>query len=90
MDKNIEERMCLKICIANGISCAESPKILQMAYGKSSLSKTRTYESYSAFESGQDVVEDLPGSGRPSTSLTEVNSARTEVGSGKCVRKMFR
>ena len=41
MDKNIEQRICLKFCIANGISCAESLKMLQKAYGQSPLSKTR-------------------------------------------------
>ena len=44
MDKNIDQRICLKFCIAKGISCAESLKILQKAYGESTLSKTRAYE----------------------------------------------
>ena len=58
MDKNIEQRICLKFCIANGILCAESLKILQMAYGESTLSETRAYEWYSAFKSGRDVEGD--------------------------------
>ena len=73
MDKNIEQRICLKFCISNGISYAESLKMLQKAYGESTLSKTHAYEWYSAFKSGRDVVEDFPRSGRPSTSSTEVN-----------------
>ena len=44
MDKNIEQRTCLKICILNEISCAESLKMLQKAYGESTLPKTRAYE----------------------------------------------
>ncbi|KYN22420.1 hypothetical protein ALC57_05182 [Trachymyrmex cornetzi] len=40
MDKKIEQRICLKFGIANGISCAESLKMLQKAYGESTLSKT--------------------------------------------------
>ncbi|XP_018357096.1 PREDICTED: putative uncharacterized protein FLJ37770 [Trachymyrmex septentrionalis] len=47
--------------------------MLQKAYGESTLSKTRAYEWYSALKSGRDVVKDLPRSGRPSTSSTEVN-----------------
>ena len=39
MDKNIEQRICLKFCIAYGISCAESLKMLEKAYGESTLSK---------------------------------------------------
>ena len=78
MDKNIEQRICLKFCIANGISYVESLKMLQKAYGELTLSKTRAYEWYSAFKSGRDVVEDLPCSGQPSTSLTEVNIAKVK------------
>ena len=44
MDKNIEQRICLKFCTANGISCAKSLKMLQKAYSKSTLLKTRAYE----------------------------------------------
>ena len=74
-DKNIEQWICLKFCIENEISCAESLKMLQKAYGKSTLWNTRAYEWYSAFKSGRDM-EDLPRSGRPSTSSTEVNIAK--------------
>ena len=73
IDKNIEERICLKFYIANGISYAESLEKLQKDYGESTLSKIRAYEWYSAFKSGRDVLEDLPRSARPSTSSTEVN-----------------
>ena len=45
--------------------------MLQKAYRESTLSKTRAYEWYIAFKSGRDVVEDLPRSGRPSTSSTK-------------------
>ena len=78
MDKNIEQRICLKFCISNGISYAESLKILHKAYGESTLSKTRAYQWYSVFKSGRDVVEDLPRSGRPSTSSIEINIAKVK------------
>ena len=71
-------QICLKFCIANGISCAESLTMLHKACGELTLSKTRAYEWYSAFNSGRDVVEDLPRSGRPSTSSTEVNIAKVK------------
>ena len=78
MDKDIEQRICLKFCISNGISCAELLKMLEKAYGESILSKIRAYEWYSAFKSGRDVVEDSSRSGRPSTSSTEVNIAKVK------------
>ena len=52
--------------------------MLQKVYGESTLSKTRAYEWYSAFKSGRNVVEDLPRSGRPSTSSTEVDIAKVK------------
>ena len=78
IDKNIKQRICLKFCIENVISCAEFLKMLQKDYGESILSKTRAYEWYSAFKSGRDVVEDFLRSGRPSTSSTEVNIAKVK------------
>ena len=78
MDKNIEQKIVLKFCIPNGISCAESLKMLQKAYSESTSSKRRAYEWYSVFKSGRDVVQDLPRSGRPSTSSTEINIAKVK------------
>ena len=52
---SIEQRIRLKFCIKNGMSCVESLKILQKAYGESTLLKTCAYEWYSAFKSGRNV-----------------------------------
>ena len=76
MDKNFEERICLKFWIANVISYAESLNMLQKAYGESTLWKTTFYKWHSAFKSGLDELEDLPRSGWPPTSSTEVNIAK--------------
>jgi len=73
ISENIEQRICIKFCVANEISCADALKMLQKAYGDSALSKTRAYEWHKAFKEGREVIEDLPRSGRPSTSLTEDN-----------------
>ena len=78
MNTIIEQRIYLKFCIANRISCVKSLKMLQKAYGESTFSKTRAYEWHSAFRSGRDVVQAVPCSGRPSTSLTEVNIAKVK------------
>ena len=75
LDEIVKNLFEAKLAI-NGISCGESLKMLQKVYGESTLSKTRAYEWYRAFKSGRDVMEDLPGSGRTSTSSTEVNIAK--------------
>lgn len=73
MSENIEQRTCVKFCVSNEISCADTLKMLQKAFGESALSKTRVYEWYRAFKDGRETVEDMPRSGRPSTSVTDDN-----------------
>lgn len=73
MDTIVEQRICLKFCVANEISCASALKMLNKAFGESSMSKTQAYEWYKSFKEGREVVEDLPRSGRPSTSTTDDN-----------------
>lgn len=73
MDKNVEQRHCLKFCVLSEISCAEARKMLQKAYGPATISKTRAYEWYKAFKDGREIVDDLHRSGRPSTSNTDKN-----------------
>jgi predicted HTH transcriptional regulator len=58
--------------------CSESLKILQKAYGESTLSKTCAYEWYKAFENSIDVMDDLSRSVRLLTSTTEVNIAKVK------------
>ena len=60
----IELRVCLKFCVADRISCADS--LLEKAYDQSVLSKTRAYEWYKTSKEGREIVEDMPRSGRPS------------------------
>jgi hypothetical protein len=44
------------------------------------LSETRAYEWYKPFKSGRGVMEDLPRSGGPSTSSTEVHTPKVKEG----------
>ncbi|XP_037942851.1 protein GVQW3-like [Teleopsis dalmanni] len=68
MENSVEQRICLKFCVLNEISCVEALKIVQKAYGDSSMSRTQAYEWYKSFKEGRGVIEDLP-----STSNTEEN-----------------
>ena len=47
--------------------------MLEKAYGESDLSKTQPYEWYKAFKGGQEIVEDMPRSRRPSIASTDEN-----------------
>ncbi|XP_044746468.1 protein GVQW3-like isoform X2 [Coccinella septempunctata] len=73
MEKIVDQRVCLKFCLANEFSCADSLKMLKKAFGDNCMSKTQAYDWYKSFKDGREVVEDLPRSGRPSTSTTDDN-----------------
>lgn len=73
MDKLVEQRVCLKFCVTNEISCADSLKMLQKTYQDSCMSKTQVYEWYKAFKNGREEIVDLLRSGRPSTCTTDEN-----------------
>lgn len=87
MDEKLEQRACLKFCVANEISCAESLKMLKKAFGESCMSKTRTYEWYKRFKDGRESLdhEEIPG--RPKTSVTKENieSAKRIVSENRCI-----
>ena len=54
MDKKIEQRVCLKFCVSNGITATESLKMLQKCFGESILSRTQIFEWHKAFSKGRD------------------------------------
>lgn len=78
MQGNMKQRICIKFCVSNGISCTDSLKMLEHCFGNMVLSKTRVYEWYNAFKEGRDNVNDKSRSGRPSTSSTEENIKKVQ------------
>ena len=73
MEKKIEQRVCLKFCVANGITATESLKILQKCFGESTLLRTQVFEWHKTFSEGREVVENFPHARRPSTSVNDDN-----------------
>ena len=71
--KKIEQRVCLKFCVSNGITATESLKMLQKCFGESTPSITQVFEWHKAFSEGREVVENLPNASRPSTSVNDDN-----------------
>ncbi|XP_037942722.1 protein GVQW3-like [Teleopsis dalmanni] len=76
MENSVEQRVCLEFCVLNEISCVEALKMVQKAYGNSSMSRTQAYEWYKSFKEGREVIENLNRSKRPSTTNTEENVAK--------------
>lgn len=73
MDKFIEQRICIKCCLKNGIKCVDTLEMLRNCYGDETMSKKNVYKWYQHFSEGREAVEDEPRSGRPSTSTTNEN-----------------
>lgn len=73
MNKYVDQRLCIKLCISNQITCSETFKMLQKAFGDQCLSRSRTFEWYKMFKEGRELVEDEIRSGRPSTSTDELH-----------------
>ena len=71
--KKIEQRVCMKFCVSNGITAMASLKMLQKCFGESTLSRTQVFECCKAFSERREVVENLPHASRPSTSDNDDN-----------------
>ena len=55
-----------------------SLKMLQKCFGESILSRTQVCERHKAFSESAEVVENLPHSSRPSTSVNDDNIEKVE------------
>ena len=70
--KKIDQRVCLKFCVSNGITATESLEMLQKCFRESTLSRTQVFEWHKAFSEDREVVENLPYASRSSTSVKGV------------------
>lgn len=71
MSDLIEQRSAIKFCLRNEFSAAETLRMLQKAFGDSTMSQKNVYKWYKDFKEGRKRVDDLERSGRPSTSTDE-------------------
>ncbi|KYN13720.1 hypothetical protein ALC57_14084 [Trachymyrmex cornetzi] len=66
-----KQRSAIKFCLRNEISAAETFRMLQKAFGESTMSQKNVYKWYKDFSEGRERVDDLERPGRPSTSTNQ-------------------
>ena len=62
-----------QILCENKITCADTFRMLAVAYGEATLDRSNVYRWYKMFAEGREDVNDEDRAGRPSTSTTDEN-----------------
>ncbi|XP_051809812.1 uncharacterized protein LOC127535540 [Acanthochromis polyacanthus] len=78
LDLKLEQRAKIQHCVKLGKSAKETLKILQKAYGKEAMSRSRCFVWHSRFKMGRTSLDDDDRPGRPSTSTTPENVQEIE------------
>ena len=78
MNRVEEQRVCIKFCLENGKTCAETLQMLRTAFGEDCLSQAVVYQWFRRFKEGRGSFKDDPRPGRPSTSRNEEMIAQVQ------------
>lgn len=69
----MDQRICIKFCVKNGIKCSKALEMLTVAFGESTLSQKSVYKWYKRFTEGREDVDDDERPGVATTSTSEEN-----------------
>jgi transposase len=71
MDTAEEQRACIKFCVKNGKTGAETLQMSRTAFNDDCLSQAVVYQWVKQFKEGRESLKDDPRPGRPSTARNE-------------------
>jgi transposase len=71
MDTVEEQRACIKLCVKNGKTGAETLQMLRTAFSDDCLSQAVVYQWVKRFKEGRESLKDNPRPGRPLTTRYE-------------------
>ena len=52
----MDQIICIKFCVKNGIKCSKTLEMLKVAYGECTVSYKRVYKWYKLFTEGREEV----------------------------------
>jgi len=67
------EQSCIKFCFKAGLSATGTPVLVQKAYGREAVNRSKVFRWYSRFRDGGELVEDDERGGRPKSTRTAGN-----------------
>ena len=79
IDKNLEQRINIKICVKIGKNASETLALLTVAYGEYAMKKSSLFEWQRRFKEGRENVQYDQSSGQPKTQKTDANVDRVRT-----------
>ena len=73
ISSTLQQRVCIKICVKNGFTGAQTLEMLEKCFGNDALTRSNVFRRHERFRSGRELVEDDERSGRPSMAKTDEN-----------------
>ncbi|UYV81583.1 hypothetical protein LAZ67_20001597 [Cordylochernes scorpioides] len=71
MERSLEQRYAIKVCVRLGKNATETFQMLQKAFKDDCISRSQSGKWHKAFKEGGEEVADEPRSGRPTTARTD-------------------
>ena len=80
MSSTLQQRVCIKFCVKNGLNGAQTLEMLEKCFGNDALTRSNVFHWHVRFRSGCESVEDDERSGRPRRRKLMKTSTKSKSG----------